>query len=181
MPLLRGEAEIASWPLRNLQPALHRRPREAALQPRRDVLEIIEADEIARAIKADQIAHPAERCDVRNGVLLAHDPLLPGKARLKNAEQAFCFGGIAIARALVLKILAGELVEEADLAEHRPDAAHLEVHPGDCFPAPGRIGRNELAGFLGEILEDRTGLEQSKRLAAGAIRIDDRGNLAVRI
>jgi hypothetical protein len=40
----------------------------------------------------------------------------PSRRRLR-------FGHVAVARALVLKVLAGEAVEEADLAEHRPDAA----------------------------------------------------------
>src|ERR1700730_18298223 len=72
-------------------------------------------------------------------------------------------------------------MEEADLAEHRSDPAHLEMHPLNGFPTARRVARNELAGLLGEILQDRAGLEQPERLAAWPVGIDDRGDLAVRI
>src|SRR5581483_11545865 len=80
---------------------------------------------------------------------------------------------------LVLISLASELVEEADLAEHRSDAAHLEMHPLDGLPAARRVGRQQLAGLLGEILQDRAGLEQAERLAARTVGIEDCRNLAV--
>jgi hypothetical protein len=51
---------IPSRPRRNLQPALHRGPREATLQPGADVLERIELDQFARAVEAVQVAHPAQ-------------------------------------------------------------------------------------------------------------------------
>ena len=37
-------------------------------------------------------------------------------------------------------------MEEADLAEHRPDPAHLEMHPLDGLPAARGILRQQLAG-----------------------------------
>jgi hypothetical protein len=52
-------------------------------------------------------------------------------------------------------------MEEADLAKHWPDATHLEVNPLDRLPSPHRIGREELAGLLGEVLQDRTRLSNS--------------------
>ena len=39
----------------------------------------------------------------------------------------------------------------------------------------------QLAGLLGEIEQDRAGFEQAERLAAGAVGIEDRRDLAVRI
>src|SRR5437764_171210 len=83
-------------------------------------------DQLARSIKADQVVHPRESGDVGDRVRVAHDPGTALQLVVQHAEQAFRFGHVAVARALVLVILAGELVEEAELAEHRPDAGHLE-------------------------------------------------------
>ena len=47
--------------------------------------------------------------------------------------------------------------------------------------APRRVGRHQLAGLVGEIEQDRAGLEQAERLAARAVGIDDRRDLAVRV
>ncbi len=74
-------------------------------------------------------------------------PISPGLGRparvgLEHGEQALGFADVAIARPLVLEVLAGEFVEEADLTEHRPDAADLEHHPLDRLVAraPDRQG-----------------------------------------
>jgi hypothetical protein len=40
------------------------------------------------------------------------------------------------------------------------------VHPLDRLPAPRRIDRQQLAGLLAEVLQDRTRLEQAERFAA---------------
>ena len=50
-----------SRPLRDLQPALHRRPRQAALQPGRNMHERIERDQFARAVEADEVAYLVAR------------------------------------------------------------------------------------------------------------------------
>ena len=44
----------ASRPLRNIQPAYDRRPRQAAIEPGRDIAEIIERNQFARAVDAEQ-------------------------------------------------------------------------------------------------------------------------------
>jgi hypothetical protein len=41
---------------RHLQPALHRRTREATIEPRLHMKKAVEADELARFVKADQVA-----------------------------------------------------------------------------------------------------------------------------
>ena len=69
-------------------------------------------------------------------------------------------------------------MEEADLAEHRPDMAHLEHHPLDRLVA-AIAGRQQLPGLLREIEQDRAGFEQAERLAARTVGIDDRRDLAV--
>ncbi|MEY9429446.1 hypothetical protein ABH975_004761 [Bradyrhizobium ottawaense] len=153
----------------------------APFEPGTDRFELGEFDEIAGTVEADEIAHPAEHGDVGNGVVVIHEPLPSRKMRLHHAEQAHGFGDVAVTGPLVLKILAGEFVEEADLAEHRPDAAHLEVHPLDGPVAARGILRQKLAGLLGEVLQDRPGLEQRQRPASGTVGVEDRRDLAIRI
>src|SRR4051794_14281634 len=65
---------IRSSARRNLQPAFHARTRGAALEPRDDVREIVKADELTRAVERYQVIHPAQRGDVRDGVLVTNDP-----------------------------------------------------------------------------------------------------------
>src|SRR5262245_64690891 len=86
----------ASRPLWDLQSAVHGGAGEAALQPGRGVLQGIERDEIAGAVEADQVAHPAEHGDVGDRVVVAHDPLPASEPRLEHAEQALAL--VAIAR-----------------------------------------------------------------------------------
>jgi hypothetical protein len=96
-------------------------------------------------------------------------PLLALQVLVEHAEQALRLGDVAVARTLVLVVLAGELVEEAELAEHGADAAHLEHQPLQRLVAPRRILRHELAGLLGQVQQDGARLEQRQRLAARAI------------
>src|SRR3546814_10964991 len=52
-------------PLRRYrQPPLHRWPVEPALQPRGDVAEVVEPDDLARLVQTDQVAYPAEHRNV---------------------------------------------------------------------------------------------------------------------
>jgi hypothetical protein len=55
------------------------------------------------------------------------------------------------------------------------------MHPLDGLPSPYGIRRQELSGFLGEILQDSAGLEQRQRLAAGPAGIKDRRDLSIGI
>jgi Putative auto-transporter adhesin, head GIN domain len=76
------------------------------------------------------------------------------------------------ARALVFVVLAGELVEEADLSEHGPNASHLEHQPLEGLVEVRRILRHEPLRLLGQVDQDRTGLEQRQRLGAAAATVD---------
>ena len=134
------------------------------------MFQFVERNELARAVEADQIAHPAQQRNVRDGVVIAHDPLPPGETLLENGEQALRFRAIAFERTFVFDVLAGELKEIDDLSEHRSDAAHLEEHPRDRLHAPRGIGWQELAGLLGEIEKDRARSEEPERLA---VRVGD--------
>src|SRR4051794_13382296 len=66
--------------------------------------------------------------------------------------------------------------EVMDLAEHRPRAAHLPHQPFDAAVAPLALGREQLAGLVGEIDENCARLHQ--RLTT--VVIDDRGDAIVR-
>src|SRR5262245_52003702 len=140
----------ASRPFRDLQPALYGGSRQATLQPGRDVLQGIEVHEVARAVEPDQIAHPAERGDVGDRVFVAHDPLPDCEAGVEDTEQALGFVTVALQRPLVWIFPTREFVEEADLAEHRPDECHLEEHPLDGLVSARRMGRHELASLVRE-------------------------------
>jgi len=58
---------------------------------------------------------------------------------------------------------------------------HLEHQPLDRLPARRPIGGEEPAGLVGEIEQDRPRLEERERPPAGAVGVDDRGDLLVRI
>ena len=100
-------------------------------------------------------------------VFVPHDPLAAVEPRLENAEQALRFVHIALQRPLILVFAPGEFVEEADLAEYRPDRGHLEENPFDGLVAARRIGGHELAGLLGEIEQDGAGFEQTSGFPPG--------------
>src|SRR5579862_5997647 len=113
----------------NVQPAFDGRPRQATIEPRRDVDEVVERYEFSRAVEADQVAHPAEHRDIGDGVLVIHDPLPSVETGLDDAQEALRFIDVPFERTFVGDLLAGEFMEEADLAEHWPDATHLEMQP----------------------------------------------------
>src|ERR1700740_1606270 len=140
--------------LGDLQSARHGGTRNEGVQHALDVRELVELDQLARAVENDPVAHPWEDRDVGDGVLLAHDPRAALQALLKHRQQALGFADVAVAWALVLVLLAGELVEEADLAEHRAVAAHLEHQPLDGLVTTGRVRWYQLAGLLGQVQQD---------------------------
>src|SRR6185437_6758572 len=87
--------------------------------------------EVAGTVEANEVARPAEQGNVGNAVFLLHHPPPSVEMLLEYAEQAPRFRDVALERTLVGDLLAGKFVEIADLAEHRSDAAHLEMHPLD--------------------------------------------------
>src|SRR3546814_10166967 len=92
---------------------------------------------------------------------------------VEHAQQPLRLVDVALQRPLVLVVLAGELVEEPDLPEHRPDRRHLEKHPLDRLPARGCVGGDELAGLVGQVHQDRARLEQPQRLPARPARSEE--------
>src|SRR5260370_26017797 len=114
-----------------MKPALHGRARKAAIEPGRDALEAVEPDEFARAVKADQIAYPAEHRNIGDREVVIHEPLPSSEVLLHHCKQTPGFVDIALKRPFVGHLLASEFVAVAALSNHRSDPTHLEVHPLD--------------------------------------------------
>ncbi|MNT28961.1 hypothetical protein D3C72_1646810 [compost metagenome] len=112
--------------------------------------------------------------------MIAHHPVAPIQALIQHGQQAPGLGRVAVARTLVFVVLARELMEEAELAEHRADAAHLEHHPLQRLVASRRVGRDELAGLAGQVDQDGAGFKQGQRRAVGPVGVEDGRNLVVR-
>ena len=147
----------------------------------RYVGEVGDTHQAARLVEADEVAYPGESGDIGDRVLLAGEPAQLPQLLVQHAQQTLRLRDVAVPRTLVLVVPAGELVEEPDLTEHRSDASHLEHEPLDHVVAGRRVVRQETSGLVREIDEDRAGLEQRQRLAAGAVGIDDRRDLVVGI
>ena len=103
--------------------------REESIECTLHVRELRELHQVAGAVEADQAADPREGRDVGDGEVLAGDPGVARKLLVEHGQQAMRFGDVAVTGTLVLEVLAGELVEETNLAEHRADPAHLEHQP----------------------------------------------------
>ena len=91
---------------------------------------VIEGDQFARIVEADQIAHPAEHRNVGKFVYSSSIYTGPLSRSLVSStpSRRLALADITLERPLVRYLLAGEFVEEPDLAEHRPHPTHLEVH-----------------------------------------------------
>src|SRR5690606_8442373 len=128
------------WPRRHVEARPARRPGKAAIEPGKDRGEAVDADKRACLVEIAQRPHPRKDGDIGNGVVVAHHPLAAGEPALEHAEKAPGLAGIAVARALVLDLAAGEFVEETELPEHRPYGRHLEEHPLDGLVAARGVG-----------------------------------------
>jgi hypothetical protein len=117
---------------------LHRRPIDKGRQRALHQREAVELHQLARAIKAHEVAHPRENGDVGDGVFLAHDPAAARQALLEHAEKASGACGDAVTRELVFVVFASKLVKETELANHWPHAALLQYQPLRRCVARGR-------------------------------------------
>src|SRR3546814_17924232 len=99
-------------------------------------------------------------------VLVTDHPCSIREVLIEDLEQSPALGDVAVTRALVVVLLAGEAVEEAELAEHRPATAHLPHQPLDRLVARRRRLRQELAALVGE-LESGGGACRERGCTAG--------------
>ena len=173
LPGLLVRLQIAPPVGQDLDAALHRRPRRDLVEPAHEVRILGALDALALGE-----AGPRPDRDVGDAVVVAREIGVLFEAAVDHAVEAV--GLVAIAVAGVLDVLWRILQEMVRLAEHRADAAHLEHQPLQHAVAPARIGRQELAGLLGEVDQDRAGFEHRDRLAVGAVGIDHGRHLVVR-
>ena len=88
------------------------------------------ASDLAEQAKGPiQVANPGEGGYIGNGVVITHNPCTVGKVFVQYAKQPARLIHIAVARALVFKVLAAKLGEKPHLTKHGPHAAHLEHEP----------------------------------------------------
>src|SRR6266851_5095114 len=123
---------------------------------------------------------PAEDREIGDRHLVAGGELHLAEALVEDAIEPPRLLHIAFeAVAAVLCLL--NLQEMVHLAGHWPEPAHLPHQPFEHrHLAPHVALRPELAGLLAEIDQDRARLEDADRLAARALAVDDRRDLAVR-
>ena len=68
------------------------------------MLELAEIRQLLRLVKCDQIVHPTKRHDIRDCVVLAHDPATILEPHIERAEQAFGERHVAIPWSLVANL-----------------------------------------------------------------------------
>ena len=66
-----------------------------------------------------------EQIGIGDGVALAHDPVAALQALVEDLQQSRALGNVTVTGTLVLVVLAGELIEETQLPEHRANTPHL--------------------------------------------------------
>src|SRR5205823_8840745 len=109
----------------------------------------------------------------------ARDEFAIGQALIKHAVELLGLFDIAIDR--VGNFLSRIISEVMILPEHRPEAAHLPEQPFYRLRPAAQIARKKLAGLLGEILENRAGLEHIEwSFAVRGFMIHDRWDAVVR-
>ncbi len=97
-----------------------------------------------------------------------------GQPGVEHAEQAAHLALVAVdGRLDLLREVAEEHVR---LSHHRADAAHLEHEPLHHQRTALRVGGQQPAGLLGEVDQDRAGLEHCE---VAGLAIDDGGDAAV--
>ncbi|CEE82426.1 hypothetical protein XAC2852_820143 [Xanthomonas citri pv. citri] len=115
---------------------------------------------------------------VGNAVVVAGQEGVVGQALVEHAMQATHLGVVALDR--VRNLFRCIDVEVTHLTAHRAQPAHLPEQPLQCSDPAAGIARQEAAGLLGQIQQDRAGLEHALRTAAiGRCMVDDGRHLVV--
>ena len=94
---LTGGARPAPAAAGIVRPRCDRRAGEEGVEGAADRREVGEADEVARLVEADEVAHPGEGSDVGDRVLVAGDPGVARELALEHPEQAPRLGDVALA------------------------------------------------------------------------------------
>src|SRR6056297_4279232 len=151
-------------------PSAHGRALASALEPAPHVREPVDIDLV-------QPAHldPGIDGHVRNGIV-AGQTLVLRQPPVEHAVQAQRLVAVALDR---VGDTLGRIAQEVPaLAEHRPQASHLEIQPLEHPVARRALPGQEAAAALGQVLQDGPGLEQ-RELAARPVPVDDGGDLVV--
>ncbi len=125
------------------------------------------------------VTQPGEGGDIGDGVVGAGDISLGGEPLLVEIVELDRLG--AIATLAVVIAARREAAEMHVLAEHRPDGGDLHHQPLHDVVALDRIVRDELAGLLGKIEQNRARFDHRIGRAAGAFAVDDRRDFLQRI
>ncbi len=173
-----------AWPSASTaRPALHRRARRHRIVPALHRRIIVEVDVAAPGEATADWAALRIHGKVMMSAMLYSSPAsqCASSRRWSSTRlQPRHLVGVALDRVGDLLLRVG--AEVVPLAEHRPDAAHLEHHPFEAFVAADRIFRDQLAAVSSPT--GRSGSPPTsnnvKRLAAGAVGIDDRRNAMIR-
>ena len=115
--------------------------------------------------------------DVRDRVIVGEVARCAGERGVQHAEDAQRLAEEAVDR--VRNALRRLVDEVPGLPEDRADVAHLVHQPLDHGARAGVLGK-EAAGLLGEVDQDRPGLEDRERATRDVV-VDDRRDLLVRV
>ena len=140
---------------------------------------LLDLQELARAVE-QALRHlpvPGPDRDVGHRVVVAGDVAPGGQQPVEHIELALGLHRVAVDRVLELFRRVGIEMPEAAADEGR--AAHLPEQPRQAFGARGRRGGQQGAELLGQMHQDRAGLEDPDRLRAAAV--EQRRDLRVRI
>src|SRR6516165_2461225 len=159
--------------------ALDGRPLVDHVGPALDVLVLVHRQELGRAVlpKLGQPAIPGKDGNVGDRIAIAGHVFALRQPAIEHIEQAFRLHREAIDRIFDLDRRVG--VEVAKAAADVGRAAHLPEQPRQTFGAGGRLRWQELAEFLGQVHQDRAGLEDPDRLGTAAV--DQRRDLGIRV
>jgi hypothetical protein len=162
-------------------PALDRRARRDCVDPARDVLVIVDAQE-GLGLVVDRAEYegrePREVGDVGEGVFLARQEPAVRKPLVGDIEDALGLHRIAIDR--IFDLLGRIGVEVTEAATHERPARHLPEGPGEHLGARGRIGGEEHPELFGQVHEDRPALEHPDR-GIGVAAVKERRDLRIGI
>ena len=120
---------------------------------------------------------PAEAGDVGDGVVAGEEVALR-KPAIHHAVEPVRLGGVALDGVGHLHL--GEAAKMLAWPNIGPTPPIWNMSHSITRQPAAFVRRNQLAGLVGEIEQDRAGLEERDRLPIGPIGIDDRRDLVVR-